>query len=191
MRPTACYQKQHDDNTFVHWRSHTPSILRLLHRCRGRGHRLPRNHLLLGMFLLHQAAGTADTRGWVAARQGTHVKTSHASHAELAGSEEGGLGMPALKPPEACSPMLHPMLPMPELRGLGMPALIQPAVCPPSLVPLISCLISRIGICHHSTQSLHSRFLTREHYLWAWDSTFDSVTFLLPGGGHANVGGSI
>ena len=56
------------------------------------------------------------------------------------------LGMPALKPPEACSPMLHPMLPMPELRGLGMPALIQPAVCPPSPVPLISCLISRIGM---------------------------------------------
>ena len=90
VRPTACYQKQHDDNTFVHWRSHTPSILRLLHRCRGSGHRLPRNHLLLGMFLLHQAAGTADTRGWVAARQGTHAKTSHASHAELAGAEEAG-----------------------------------------------------------------------------------------------------
>ena len=46
----------------------------------------------MGMFLLHQAAGTADTRGWVAARQGTHAcaKTSHASHAELAGSEEAG-----------------------------------------------------------------------------------------------------
>jgi len=28
VRPTACYQKQHDDNTFVHWCSHTPSILR-------------------------------------------------------------------------------------------------------------------------------------------------------------------
>jgi len=38
VRPTACYQKQHDDNTFVHWCSHTPSILRLLRRLRGLGH---------------------------------------------------------------------------------------------------------------------------------------------------------
>ena len=100
------------------------------------------------------------------------------------------LGMPALKPPEACSPMLHPMLPMPE--GAGH-AGVDTACSLPSLARSAHFMSHQQDrhVCHHSTQSLHSRFLTREHYLWAWDSTFDSVTFLLPEGGHANVGGSI
>jgi hypothetical protein len=160
VRPTACYQKQHDDNTFVHWRSHTPSILRLLHRCRGRGHRLPRNHLLLGMFLLHQAAEDGLP----------HVRTPMLKPPMLPTPnllELRRLGMPALKPPEACSPMLHPMLLIPGLRGH---AGVDTACSLPSLA-LSAHFRSHhdhVHVCPHSTQSLHSRFLTREHYLWAW-----------------------
>ena len=80
-----------------------------------------------------------------------------------------------------------------------MPALIQPAVCPPSPVPLRSGLIMRMGmsaiipprVCTPDAQHVSTIYGHGRGYAYMCADTFDSVTFLLPGGGHANVGGSI